>query len=141
VLIVSISVRIVSIGRPKRNTPKDIEMTSTLTQNGTVISTRGDQNTFFTFRLQNLGGPFVLIAELTEYLPISGTYAPVSEPIAREEADDEDDAIDAATDMEWKAIKVLVDLGVTDHWSDGGFPELLEKHFAKVGASYAIAAE
>src|SRR3954451_14928639 len=98
---------------------------------GTVISTRGNENTYFTFRLQSLGGTFVLIAEMTKYFPMTGNYI-VTEPVSRETADDENDAIDAATDLEWKAIKVLADMDINDHWSDGGFPEGLERHFAKI---------
>ena len=92
-----------------------------------TISSVGNENTYITLILRHLDAKFELVTELTIYYPLSGRY--------------EDEAVEAATDLEWAAQAKLKVLDVTDFWKEpGGFPETLERVF-QTSTSHAIAAE
>jgi hypothetical protein len=105
---------------------------------GAVIAMIGDENTYITLRMRRLGAKFELTSDLTIYYPLSGHYE--AEELGREIADDEDDAIEAATDLEWAAQAKLKAMDV-DFWKEPtGFPEAL-MHAFDAAAAHAIAAE
>lgn len=91
----------------------------------TTISHIGDDSIFATLSMRHLGSKIQLISVLTAYLP-SGNY--LSNELAREIAEDEDEAIAIATDMEWAAQDELgvMDIEIT---KDCGWPEGLMLHF------------
>jgi hypothetical protein len=104
-----------------------------------TVSSVGNENTYITLILRHLGAKFELVTELTIYYPHTGRYE--VEETGREIADDEDEAIEAATDLEWAAQAKLKVLDVTDFWKEpGGFPETLER-VLQTSTSHAIAAE
>ena len=104
-----------------------------------TVSSVGNENTYITLILRHLGTKFEVVTELTIYCPHTGRYE--VEQTGREIADDEDEAIEAATDLEWAAKSKLKVLDVTDSWKEpGGFPETLERVF-QISTSHAIAAE
>lgn len=98
----------------------------------TTIGHIGDDNTFATLSIRYLGCRIELISTLTAYLP-SGNY--LSNELAREIAEDEDEAIAIATDMEWAAQDELrvIDIDIT---KDCGWPEGLMLHFDKARRLY-----
>ena len=104
-------------------------MYATLTQpaTGTVIATIGDENTYVTLTVRRLGAVIELVTGLTIYHGLSGHYE--YEEMDREIADDEDDAIEAATDMEYAAQDKLRIMDV-DFWKEpSSFDAALVKHF------------
>src|SRR4051812_33994742 len=102
-----------------------------------TVSSVGNENTYITLILRHLGAKFELVTELAAYYPHTGRYE--VEETGREIADDE--AIEAATDLEWAAQAKLKVLDVTDFCKEpGGFPETLERVF-QTSTSHAIAAE
>ena len=104
-----------------------------------TVSSVGNENVYITLTMRNLSAKFELVTELTIYYPHTGRYE--AEETGREIADDEDEAIEAATDLEWAAQAKLKVLDVTDFWKEpGGFPETLERVF-QASTSHAIAAE
>jgi hypothetical protein len=104
---------------------------------GTVVASIGDENTYVTLTMRRLGSVIELVTGLTIYQGLTGLYE--YEETGREIADDE--AIEAATDLEWAAQAKLKVLDVTDFWKEpGGFPETLERVF-QTSTSHAIAAE
>ena len=67
-----------------------------------------------------------LRADYVEYVAITGRY--IRETLKVEHADDADDAIEAATDLEWMATGHLVDMDVRDGWKEpAGWPETVER--------------
>jgi hypothetical protein len=106
---------------------------------GTVVASIGDENTYVTLTMRQLGSVIELVTGLTIYQGLTGHYE--YEETGREIVDDEDEAIEAATDLEWAAQAKLKVLDVTDFWKEpGGFPETLERVF-QTSTSHAIAAE
>src|SRR3954462_11384118 len=104
-----------------------------------TVSSIGNENTYISLIMRNLGAKIELVTELTVYYPLSGRYE--VEELGREIADDEDEAVEIATDMEWAAVDKLKIMDVTDFWKEpGGFPETLDRIF-QTSAVYAIAAE
>ena len=93
---------------------------------GITIATIGTDNVFVSFKMRRLGETFELVTDLTVYYAVSGHYE--YEELAREIADDEDEAISIATDLEWDAQGKLKILDVENYSKEpGGFPESLEK--------------
>src|SRR4051812_40817086 len=93
-----------------------------------TVSSIGNENTYVSLILRHLGAKLELVTELTVYYPLSGHYE--VEELGREIVDDEDEAIEAATDMEYGAVDKLKIMDVTDTWKEpGGFPETLDRVF------------
>jgi hypothetical protein len=105
---------------------------------GDSISTIGDEITYITLTVRRLGEVFELVTGLTVYEPFTGHYE--YEEIDRQHADDEDDAIERATDMEYAAQEKLLAMDV-DYWKEpDGFSEALIRHFG-TSPTYPMAAE
>jgi hypothetical protein len=120
---------------------KMLSINSTITQpaTGTVIATIGDQNTYVTLTMRRLGQVIELVTGLTIYDALSGHYE--YEELARELADDEDEAEAIATDLEYGATEKLISMDV-DYWKEpAGYPEALIKFFDATRVSYPVAAE
>jgi len=106
---------------------------------GISIATIGSDDTFVALKLRYLGAVIELVAELSIYHPISG--ATDTEEVGRRFADDEDDAVNIAIDLQRAARSRLGELDVTEIYSDpDDFGEALEAHFDRAD-TYAIAAE
>lgn len=104
-----------------------------------TVSSIGNENTYVTLILRQLGAKIELVSELTIYYPLCGKYE--VEELDCQIVDDEDEAIEVATDMEWSAQDKLKVLDVTDFWKEpGGFGETLDRIF-QTSPVYAIAAE
>lgn len=105
---------------------------------GTVIAMIGDENTYVSLRMRRLGGTIELTSDLTIYYPLSGHYE--YEEMGREIADDEDEAIEIATDLEYAAQDRLKIMDI-DCWKEPtGYPEALMLAF-DAATAHAIAAE
>src|SRR4051794_16662759 len=81
---------------------------ATLTQKlatGCPIATIGDQNTYITLTMRRLGAVIELVNGLTIYHAFTGHYE--YEELDRAIADDEDEAVEIATDMEYAAADRL----------------------------------
>jgi hypothetical protein len=118
-----------------------LSINATLTQpaTGTTVATIGDENTFVTLTMRRLGAVIELVTGLTIYFGLSGHYE--YEELAREFADDEDEAVEIATDLEYSAANRLRIMDV-DFWKEPtGFPEALILAFDAAHAAHAIAAE
>jgi hypothetical protein len=103
-----------------------------------TVSSIGNENTYVSLILRQLGAKIELVSELTIYYPLTGRYE--VEELDRQFADDEDEAVEIATDMEWAAQDKLKILDVTDFWKEPGpFPETLQRIFETT--CHAIAAE
>jgi hypothetical protein len=100
---------------------------------GTVITTIGDGYTSATFILRKLG-------EVTELVSVLTLLNGFHEELDRQHADDDGEAIQIATDMEWAAVKTLKDMDVDFYKEPAGFPEALERHLG-TNSAYPIAAE
>lgn len=106
---------------------------------GTVISTIGNESTYITLTMCHVGTTIELVTGLTVYHAMSGHYE--YEELAREQADDEDEAEAIATDLEYAATEKLISMDVADYWKEPkGFPEALIQHFDRVYASALAAA-
>jgi hypothetical protein len=92
----------------------------------TTIGHIGDDNSFATLSIRHLGTKIELISVLTAYLP-SGNY--LSNELAREIAEDEDEAIAIATDLEWAAQDELRVMDIEITKDPSGWPEALMFHF------------
>src|SRR3954465_11994930 len=104
-----------------------------------TVSSIGNENIYVTLTMRYLGTRIELVSELTIYYALSGHYE--VEELGREILDDEDEAIEAATDLEYAAQDKLKDMAVTDCWrGPGGFPEPLAGIF-QTSVAHAIAAE
>jgi hypothetical protein len=104
-----------------------------------TVSSIGNENVYITLTMRHLGAKIELVTELTIYYPLSGRYE--TEELARQIADDEDEAIEIATDLEWAAVDKLKIMDVTDTWKEpAGYPEALERIF-ETSVSYPVAAE
>lgn len=111
---------------------------------GISIANIGDDNTFVALKMRRLGEVLELVAEMTIFHPISCAYD--IEEVARRFADDEEDAVNVAIDLQRLARKRLGELDVEEAeiYSDpDDYAEALERHFdrANARAAYAIAAE
>jgi hypothetical protein len=118
--------------------------TSLLPGDGISIATIGSNDTFVSLKLRYLGEVIELVSELNIFYPVSGRTD--VEEIARRFADDEDEAIDMATDMQRAARKRLAELDVSEaeiYSEPDDFSESLEAHFdrANARAAFQIAAE
>ena len=106
---------------------------------GMSIATIGSDDTFIALKMRHLGAVIELVAELSIFHPVSG--ATDVEEVARRFADDEDDAVNVAIDLQRAALKRLNELDVTETWTDpDDFGEALEAHFDRTN-THAIAAE
>lgn len=104
-----------------------------------TVSSIGNENTYISLFMRRLGAKIELVTEMTIYYPLSGRYE--VEELGREIADEEDEAIEIATDMEYVAQDKLKIMDVTDSWKEPcGYPEALERIF-ETSAAHAIAAE
>jgi hypothetical protein len=109
---------------------------------GVSIASIGSDDTFVSLNMRRLGAVIELVAELTIFHPVSGGCD--VEEVGRTIADDEDDAVNAAIDLQRAAHRRLGELDVTGIYSDpDDFGEALEAHFdrANARADHAIAAE
>lgn len=109
---------------------------------GVSVASIGDDDTFVTLRMRYLGEVIVLIAEMTISYPCTGRWH--VEEIGMTICDDEDDAINAAIDLQRAARKRMAELDVPESeiYSDPeDFAESLEKQFDRARAAHAIAAE
>lgn len=109
----------------------------------TTISHIGDNTTYATLSIRHLGSRIELVSELTTYAALTGKYLNVR--LSRELAEDEDEAIAIATDLEWAAQDELKVMDIQITKDPSGWPEALLVHFDKAHRayrySYAIAAE
>lgn len=106
---------------------------------GTVVSSVGDENTYVTLSVSRLNNRFELVSVMTSYSPLAGTY--LTAELARELAQDEDEAIAIATDLEYAAQDELKVMDIDFYKEPCGFPEALERHFDNGRYAAAIAAE
>jgi hypothetical protein len=93
---------------------------------GVTIATIGNDNTFATLKMRRINEKFELLVELTTYYGLSGHYE--NEVLGREIADDEDEAIAIATDLEYDAVAKLKILDIDYSKDPRGFPEALQDH-------------
>lgn len=92
----------------------------------TAIATIGSENVYCELHMRRLGAVIELRADYVEYVAFTGRY--IRETLKIEHADDADDAIEAATDLEWMAAAHLVTMDVRDSWKDpAGWPETVMK--------------
>jgi hypothetical protein len=105
----------------------------------TVLSSIGDENTYVTLSMRYLGSRIELFSVMTSYSPLAGDY--LTADLARELADDEDEAIAIATDLEYAAQDELKVMDIDFYKEPCGFPEALEKHFDNARYGAALAAE
>ncbi|UEM08235.1 hypothetical protein JL101_036450 (plasmid) [Skermanella rosea] len=87
---------------------------------GKIIATLGDGRVEITLKL---------IEQPRLELVSTMTFRGASVELARELAEDEDEAISIATDLEWKAQDELKVLDVDFTKNPCGWPEALERHF------------
>ena len=97
----------------------------------TIIASLGDHRTYVTLTVDRVGAGFELVSTMF--------VKNIELELARETADDEDTALDFATDLEWKAQDEMVAMDI-DYEKTSGWPEALERHFAQ-SRHTAIAAE
>lgn len=103
---------------------------------GTVISTIGTDEVFVELSLRRLGAVIQLTATMIQYNAFSGKY--LRDEVGTEIADDEEDAISAADDLEYVAHHVLDGMGCLGYKAPCGFGEAVERTLIP---SYALAAE
>lgn len=106
---------------------------------GETIATIGSDNVFATLKMRRVEEKFELLVELTTYYGLSGHYE--NEVLSREIADDEDEAIAIATDLEYDAVAKLKILDVDYSKDPRGFPEALQDHCDAQRARIAKAAQ
>ncbi|MGF7213040.1 hypothetical protein GGE65_007676 [Skermanella aerolata] len=94
----------------------------------------GDNSTFATLSIRRLGSRIELISELTAYLP-SGNY--LTNELARELAEGEDECVAISTDMEWAAQDELRVMDIEITKDPSGWPEALITHFDKAHRAFA----
>lgn len=105
----------------------------------TVLSSIGDENVYVTLSVRRLNDRIELTTVMTSYSPLAGTY--LIADLARELAEDEDEAIAIATDLEYSAQDELRVMDIDLYKEPTGFPEALEKHFDNARYAAALAAE
>lgn len=93
----------------------------------------GSNTTFATLAIRHLGSRIELVSTLTAYLP-SGNY--LTNELARELADDEDEAEAIACDLEWAAQDELKVMDVEIAKDPCGWPEALLAHFDKARRTF-----
>lgn len=105
-----------------------------------VLARQGSETVFVEYRAQPFGQRLLLIAELVSYLPISQTTTRYE--IGREIVGEED-AVNAACDLEWAAADELENLLGHRGFKDGGigFAEAVERLLDARAAALATAAE
>jgi hypothetical protein len=109
---------------------------------GVSVASIGSENTFVSLHIRYYGEVIVLNAELTIYYPCTSVWN--VEEVGRTFCDDEDDALNAAIDLQRAAKKRLGELDVheAEIYSDpDDYPEALEKHFDRARTAIAVAAE
>lgn len=95
----------------------------------------GDDTTYATLSIRHLGSRIELISELTSYSAMTGRYLHVE--LAREIADDEDEAEAISCDLEWSAQDEMKVMDI-DFWKTPcGWPEALLAHFDKAHRAFA----
>ena len=95
---------------------------------GTIVASVGDENVYVSLTIRRLGAVIELVTGLTIYSALSGHYE--YEELSRELADDEDEAVAIASDMDFDAVEKLVSMDVTDYWRDpADFATALDNHF------------
>lgn len=96
---------------------------------GIIVASVGDESTYVSLTVRRLGAVIELTTGLTIYHALTGHYE--YEELDRESAEDEDEAVALATDMDYAATEQLVYLGV-DYWRDGAdFATALDDYFTK----------
>src|SRR4051812_26250130 len=101
-----------------------ITVTSTTQTTGDVIATIGTDEVFVELALRRLGAVTQLTATMIEYNAFSGKY--LRDEIGVEIADNEEDAISAADDLEWIAVQQLDARGNRGYKTPCGFGEAVE---------------
>jgi hypothetical protein len=119
----------------------EVWMTTTVNDpTADTFASLGLDHIFVEFLVRPLGATFELHADLVQYNAFTGRY--LQHKIGRQIAEDADDAIEAACDLEWDAHKVLTDMDVNGTCkSPCGFGEAIEKLFNGGYGPYVIAAE
>src|SRR4051812_4229744 len=92
---------------------------------GEVISTIGTDEVFVELAYRRLGAVVQLTATIVEYNAYSGKY--LKDELGVEIADDEEDAVSAAEDLEWLAVQQLDARGPRGYKSPCGFSEAVER--------------
>jgi hypothetical protein len=109
---------------------------TTVTNAAPVISRFGDDDTYVELFFHRLGYDVVeLVATRVEYTDLTGRYTRTE--IGREVVGDED-AVNAACDLEWMAVEFLD--GIDGYADPCGFGEAVERELDAI-ATHAIAAE
>ena len=114
-------------------------MTTFVTDPITIASV-GLNHIFVELLVRPLGETFELQADLVQYNAFTGHY--LRDEVGRQTAKDADDAIEAASDIQWDAYKAPTNMNLIDSYkSPCGFGEAIEKLFNEGKAFHAIAAE
>ena len=92
---------------------------------GDVISTIGTDEVFAELAYRRLGAVLQLTATMVEYNAFNGRY--LRDELGIEIANDEEDAISAAEDLEWLAVQQLDARGPRGYKSPCGFAEAVER--------------
>jgi hypothetical protein len=92
---------------------------------GDVISTIGTDEVYVELSYRRLGAVIQLTATMVEYNAFNGRY--LRDELGVEIADDEEDAIGAAEDLEWLAVQQLDARGPRGYKSPCGFAEAVER--------------
>jgi hypothetical protein len=100
-----------------------------------VISRIGTDDTFVELSFRRLGDLVELVATRVEYNAFTGRY--LRDEIGREVVEEED-AVNAAVDLEWKAVDVLDETDDRGYADPMGFGEAVE---AELASTFAVAAE
>jgi hypothetical protein len=108
----------------------------TVANTGPVISRRGTDNVFVELSFQRSGPLVEMIATRVEYDEYTGRY--IREELGREEVEEED-AENAAIDLEWIALKNLDETNNRGYADPCGFGEAVEKEL--IATDYVVAAE
>jgi hypothetical protein len=101
-----------------------------------VISRLGSDDTFVELSFRRLGLLIELVATRVEYCAFSGRY--LRDEIGREVVEEED-AVNAACDLEWAAVDVLDETDDRGYADPMGFGEAVEAELD--ATAHAIAAE
>lgn len=109
----------------------------TTSNHAPVISRIGTDDTFVELSFRRLGALVELVATRVQYLPISGQY--IREELGREVVEEED-ATNAACDLEWIAVDNLDQTDDRGYAAPCGYGEAVERELAAIAAP-AIAAE
>lgn len=108
---------------------------STVANNAPVISRLGTDDTFVELSFRRLGAMVELVATRVEYNAYTGRY--LRDELGREVVEEED-AVNAACDLEWIAADNLDATDERGYADPCGFGEAVEREF---DALYPMAAE